>query len=130
MDIRTIINLLHIIVIAPLAIYIGYKGYYGEEVNKFWDLSLFVIAIFGFIYHFFKMINPTQPVTLNKYRIINLLHMIIFVPIAVYVTYNQYFDQEVTQIMYILLIILGIWALFYNGYTIFTSYNSQSIQSK
>jgi len=129
MDKRTFINLLHIVIIAPLAIYIGYKGYNDEPVEKFWDLLLFVIAIFGFVYHFLKMINPPQPVTLNMYRIINIFHLIIFTPIAVYVTANQYYDQEVSKVFYILLIILGVWALLYNLYVILKSLNSPNTSS-
>ena len=126
MDKRTLINLLHIVVIAPLAIYLGYKGYVDEPVEKAWDLTLFLIAIFGFIYHFFKMINPPEPVTLNMFRIINIFHLIIFTPIAVYVTANQYYDQEVPKIFYNLLIILGIWALLYNVYVMVKTYQSNA----
>jgi hypothetical protein len=126
METRTIINLFHILIIAPLAIYIGYKGYKQEPVPKFWDLLLFVIAIFGFMYHFFRMINPQQPVVINSFRIVNILHMIVFVPIAVFITYNQYFEQEVPQVLYIILILLGVWALLYNAYSLFRSSNINS----
>ncbi len=52
-----LINLLHIIIIAPFLAYIAYMGYNQKPVSKFVYILLFLLAIWAFIYHIYKMIK-------------------------------------------------------------------------
>lgn len=50
-----LINLLHILIIAPLLFYIAYKGYYKEEINPIFYILLFIFALWALLYHLIKL---------------------------------------------------------------------------
>ena len=52
-----LINLLHILIIAPLLTYIAYKGYYKEEINSIFYVILFIFAVWSFVYHLIKLLR-------------------------------------------------------------------------
>lgn len=54
---RTLVNLLHIIIIAPFLAYIAYMGYNDKQVSKFVYILLFLLAGWAFFYHLWKMIK-------------------------------------------------------------------------
>jgi hypothetical protein len=51
-----LINLLHIIIIAPLLLYIAYAGYYDEKISNVFYILLALIAIWAFVYHIYKLV--------------------------------------------------------------------------
>jgi len=109
------INLLHILLISVVFIYIGLNGYFESSIQSVWFVLLFLIGIYGFLYHFYDTLDDDNP-EVDRHDIANFLHMIVFAPIAIYVSYKGYlgFQNQVSKIWYVLIFLFGIWALVFH----------------
>ena len=54
---HNIANFLHMIIFAPLVIYVAYYGYIGQSVNKIWYVLFFLFGIWSLVYHMLSLIG-------------------------------------------------------------------------
>lgn len=52
---HNIANFLHMIIFAPLVIYVAYYGYIGQTVNKIWYVLFFIFGIWSLVYHMLSL---------------------------------------------------------------------------
>ena len=126
-----LINILHIFLISGLLLYISYNGYFGKPIQPIWFVLLFIIGVYGFIYHFYDTVSDDNP-DISRHDIANYLHLTLFAPITIYVSYQGYFglQNQVSKIWYVLLFLFAIWSIVYHSYRVFSylSYDSNSMQ--
>lgn len=112
MDPHIFVYLFHILIVAPLFIYVGIK----RERNAPTMYSiLFYLGIFIIFYHIYKVYNYMK---LGKGYWVNLIHIFIVGPIMIYIGYN---GEKTSRKYYEILIMLGFAALGYHGYYLFQS---------
>ena len=107
MDSHILVYLFHIIIVAPLFIYVAIK----REKNAPTMYSiLFYFGIFIIFYHTYKVYNYMK---LGKGYWVNLIHIFIVGPVLIYIGYNR---EKTTRLWYEILLLLGFAALGYHGY--------------
>jgi len=97
---RTIIQLFHILFLAPLLMYIGIKQ---NKTPKQIFLLLLVIGISSFCYHLYRYIMTRHQV--------NLFHLVAVLPLLIYVGINK---RNTPQFAFLLLFAVGVVALWYH----------------
>lgn len=103
MDYWTLVNYTHILISAPLFIYIGYRD--GDVQPWLYTLSLFVGATV-LLYHAYLAFKNYK--SGNSMYIVNLFHVFVIAPLLIYVGLKK---QETTYPIPTLMFILGIGAL-------------------
>ena len=115
MDTRILVNLLHIILVAPFLIWIGItRGNLSEEVFKFL-VGLVVVLI---VYHGYKSWIRWQQN--SSYLWVNLIHVLWVGPLLVYIGANK---KETPRTAYELLLLTSFGALGYHLYEFATQYD-------
>jgi hypothetical protein len=107
MDPHILVYLFHIIIVAPLFIYVGIKR---EKNTPTMYSILFYLGLFIIFYHIYKVYNYMK---LGKGYWVNLIHIFIVGPILIYIGYNR---EKTSRLWYELLLMLGFAALGYHGY--------------
>jgi len=107
--------LFHLLVIAPLFIYVGYNK---KNINNYIFLSLLVLGIINLTYHLYLVYNYY-----NKFKFINhlnIMHILFVAPLLIYV---GYFKNDTPSIYLDYLFIMGSGLALYFIYKLFKIYN-------
>lgn len=103
MDYWAIVNYTHIILSAPLFIYIGYRD--GQVQSWIYALALYT-GIAVLLYHAYLTVKNYQ--SGNSMYIVNLFHVLVIAPLLIYVGIKK---EETSYPIPTLMFILGIGAL-------------------
>lgn len=108
MDYHKLVNIFHILVVAPLFFYLAiYKNHSYKPLVE----SLFYIGIFILCYHLYKLYRK---ITANIQSIwINLLHILIVAPLLIYI---GFYKGNVPRMVFEVLLMLGFASLGYHLY--------------
>ena len=132
-----VIYLLHILLVAPLFMIVGCRGYKNKTLLK-------VIAYTILLYHGYSLIkseitgnwnwNLSKVFNFNlkkddknatRLRIVYLIHLLVVAPLLLYIAFNNneynYWNPNINKGSLIALCSLGIWALIYHGYSYWRS---------
>ena len=105
MDIHKLLNLFHILIVAPLFIYIGLKR---DKINNWLYTLIMYLGIIVLLFHSYKVYSK-----LNGNYWINLIHIFIVAPLLIYIGYNK---QNTSRKFYEILLMLGFAVLGYHLY--------------
>ena len=109
------INLLHVFVIGVIFVYIGYN----KEETPYWIFNvLYVLAALMVLLIDIRNISLTN--LTNQRNIIKLAHLIIILPLILYVAYTR----NLSPLMYDSLLWIGVVVILYHAYRSFTRYQS------
>lgn len=105
MDAHKLISLFHVLIVAPLFIYIGLKR---DKIYNWLYTLIMYLGIFILFYHCYRVY-----IKRNGSYWINLIHIFIVAPLLIYIGYNK---QNTARKFYELLLMLGFAALGYHLY--------------
>jgi hypothetical protein len=115
MDIHILVNLFHILLVAPFFIWIGItRGTLPEGVFQ----SLIALGIFICIYHGYKAYNRYMKGSENLWE--NLIHVFWVGPLLIYIGANK---KETPRSAYEILLLTSFGALGYHLYELATQYD-------
>lgn len=106
------VNLMHVFVIGPLFLYIGINKNNTKEY--FYNILGGIAILLPFIIRTPYIIKMSE-----KRNIINLLHLLIFMPLLLYISYKK---NNLNKIWYYILLILGINVILIHLYEIYEKY--------
>ena len=104
---HNLIYLFHIFFVGSILIYVGIKQ--NNIYKPFYNFLLFLGALI-IIFHSYKVYTNIQ---LHKNYIINILHIVLFAPVLLYIGYNQ---ENTPRIYYEFLLMIGFAAIGYHLY--------------
>lgn len=105
MDYWKLVNYSHLLVLAPLFVYLGYRD--GKVVTWMYPLIL-ALGIGVVVYHVYLAVKNYREN--NSTYIVNLFHALLIGPLLIYVGHQQ---NKTTYPMPTLMYILGIGAFFH-----------------
>ena len=103
MNKHLLIHLFHIIILGPLLIYIGYSK--PDQLYFYYILGL--LGIFLFFDILYRLIT-------NKMYAWLYVHLILFVPLFIYIAYHRIINQKIPSYTYSFLLAIGIAASGYH----------------
>ena len=95
------INLFHILVIGAVLVYIGKKK---NKTNKY---IFYLLGVISLIIPFSIKLPNSK---LTYWNIIKLSHYLLFLPLLLYIAYNQTFSEDTYDTMFIFGIIIIVFA--------------------
>lgn len=102
-----IVNIMHVFLQSIILIYIGYTG---KLTQDYMYLALLGTAILIPIF-----VPPPNFDDKNKSTIVRLFHYLVLLPVLTYISYMGYFEHNVSDIMYTIMLFTGILAFFYHA---------------
>lgn len=81
MEIRSLVNLFHILIVGGLFLYIGIRK---ENLSNTWFSAIYGLGLFIIAYHAFKIYGYLQA---DKSIWVNLIHVFIVGPLVAYIGY-------------------------------------------
>ena len=115
MDARVLLNLFHIILVAPLFLW---AGMIRSNAPEYLYLVLLVLGIILFFYQGYKAY--IRFVQKSNYIWVNLLHIILIAPLLIYIGLNK---KETPRPAYELLLLAGFSVLGYHLYELAMFYD-------
>tara|TARA_B100000524_G_scaffold347684_1_gene250191 strand:+ start:1607 stop:1966 length:360 start_codon:yes stop_codon:yes gene_type:complete len=106
------VNLLHIFLQSMILIYIGYTGKITED-NAYLALLATALLIPVFV-------PPPNFEEKNGRNINHLFHYLIVLPFFTYIAYMGYYERNLSDTTYFILLVLGIFIFIYHGYKFLT----------
>ena len=103
-----IVHAMHVFLQSIILIYIGYTG---NLTHDYLYLALLGTAIL--IPVFVPAPNFDDK---NKSTIVRLFHYLILLPLLTYISYMGYFEHNISNVMYTIMLIAGIFAFFYHAF--------------
>jgi len=103
-----IVHAMHVFLQSIILIYIGYTG---KMTQDYMYLALLGTAVL--IPVFVPAPNFDDK---NKSPIVRLFHYLILLPVLTYISYMGYFEHNIGDIMYFIMLIVGIFAFFYHAF--------------
>jgi hypothetical protein len=115
MDTRVILNLFHILLVAPFLIWIGIsRGVFPDWVF----ISLIVLGIFITLYHAYKAFN--RYIAGSSYIWVNLIHALWVGPLLLYIGAKK---KDAPRSAYEMLLLTAFGALGYHLYSLASHYD-------
>ena len=107
---RLSVNLLHILLIAPL---FAYVGYYGANSKAQAFTALMAFGILTLFYHGYKFFaeRKEQSIASSYWKAINLFHMVFVAPLLIYIGYMGV--DSLPQMFTVLLVLAPLVMLFH-----------------
>lgn len=115
MDARVIINLFHILLVAPFLIWVGISR--GNNVNGAFT-ALFIIGLFVTLYHGYK--SWVRLSAGSGYAWVNLIHLLWIGPLLIYIGSKK---KDTPRPAFELLLLTAFGALGYHMYTLASQYD-------
>jgi uncharacterized membrane protein len=118
------VNLLHILVVAPLLIWIGYKLNSNIDVNNIEKLLILLIGLGVIGFHGYKTITKQlngESISNNYKYQINVLHFLFIGPVVAWVAYKLHNNKTPTDLEKITLLLLGCIAFVYHSLHLYSS---------
>ena len=101
MEYWTLVNILHVFIIAPLLIVIGL----AQTRTPDWLFTVLLVVAFGMtVYHIYRYMETKS--------IVNIFHLVAIVPLLVFVALEK---KQTPTYAFLLLFALGIVSLWYHG---------------
>lgn len=109
---RRYMYLFHMLIVAPLLIYIGFKRGQGFSSMLLWPL--FWLALLGMSYHMLRLVKPRK----EQSRAVYAVHAFAILPLLLYVGYKQ---GAARKEAYLAMLVIGVVAELYHGFRYVTS---------
>ena len=102
MDYWTLVNYSHVLILAPLFIYLGYRD--GQVASWLYPITL-VLGIGVLVYHAYLTVKNYREN--NSTYLVNLFHALVIAPLLIYVGYRR---EKTSYPIPTLMFILGVGA--------------------
>ena len=109
LDQHFIVAVFHLLLVVPLFLFIGFQR---SSTPTWVYLAIFVIGVFIFLYHGFKLV--VRALKHSEYAWVNAIHVILVAPLLMYIGYHK---KDTPRSAYELLLLLGFAAA---GYHLFS----------
>lgn len=118
------VNLLHVFLVAPLLIWIGYKLNSDLEITNLEKKVMLMIGLGVIAFHGFKTITKQlkgESISNNYKYQVNVLHFLFIGPVVAWVAYKLNNNKTPTDLEKITLLLLGCLAFIYHSLRVYSS---------